>query len=98
MIAAAPKTRLLPIASPRTIADTRMPVTGTPNIAVDMVLAAKRVLAKFTAQKQKAVAKGPTKNKASHSVLLPSPEYRPSNIKATNNKAVPAKSICQGAK
>lgn len=35
------------------------PVTGTPNIDVEMKVLDKRLLAPFTAQKQNAVARGP---------------------------------------
>ncbi|GAA4492609.1 hypothetical protein GCM10023158_08650 [Gluconacetobacter tumulicola] len=84
-------------ASPSVATDNAAPVSGTPSIVIDMVVAANHVLAAFTAQKQNAVATGPTKSVAAQNAGDPSPVKGPSKILAPQVRISAARVICHGA-
>ncbi|GEN59973.1 hypothetical protein ANI02nite_18570 [Acetobacter nitrogenifigens DSM 23921 = NBRC 105050] len=85
-------------ASPSIATDSAAPVSGTPSIAIDIVVAGSQVLAAFTAQKQNAVARGPTNKADAQKVTEPSPVNRPSEKLAPETRTAAASVICQGAK
>lgn len=59
--------------SPRNITDINKPITGTPSMAVDILVLDSHILAAFTATKQNAVAKGPINIRISIKEVDPSP-------------------------
>src|SRR5471030_217106 len=83
--------------SPRNTTDISRPMTGTPSIAVDMLVLDSHMLAAFTATKQHAVPNGPMNNSVSINDAEPSPSYGPSTTRAITISGTLASNICHGA-